>query len=97
MLVVAFSGKVGSGKSSVSAAVAQKLGWARVGFGDYVRKVALTQHLEATRQTLQDLGQHLLDTDARAFCEAVLAQAPISSSPLVIDGVRHEHVLQLLK
>ena len=97
MLVVAFSGKVGSGKSSVSAAVASALGWQRVSFGEYVRGVAQAQHLDDSRLTLQDLGEQLLAADARAFCANVLAQAPNRSEPLIIDGVRHIQVLRMLR
>ncbi|OWP61670.1 hypothetical protein CDA63_18170 [Hymenobacter amundsenii] len=97
MLVVAFSGKVGSGKSSVSAAVASVLGWQRVSFGEYVRGVAQAQHLDDSRLTLQNLGEQLLAADARAFCANVLAQAPNQSEPLIIDGVRHMQVLRMLR
>lgn len=97
MLVVALSGKVGSGKSSVSAAVASALGWQRVSFGEYVRGVAQAQQLDDSRLTLQNLGEELLAADARAFCANVLAQAATQSASLVVDGVRHEQVVALLR
>ena len=36
-VLLCFSGQIGSGKSSVSAAVAEALRWRRTGFGVYLR------------------------------------------------------------
>lgn len=96
-MVLTFSGKIGSGKSSISAAVAQVLHLPLVSFGGYVRKQAQLQQLEPTRKQLQDLGESLLQTDAQGFCAAVLAQAPSQNAGLVVDGIRHESVLQILR
>lgn len=96
-MVLAFSGKIGSGKSSISAAVAQALQLPLVSFGGYVRQQAQLLGLEPTRQQLQDLGESLLQADAQSFCAAVLAQAPNQDDGLVVDGIRHESVLQILK
>jgi cytidylate kinase len=96
-MVIAFSGKIGSGKSTVATALAQTLGLPQVSFGDYVRQQAQLRQLPQTRQQLQDLGEHLLQTDASAFCREVLGQAPNWPQGVVVDGVRHQDVLQLLR
>ncbi|GGG59562.1 AAA family ATPase [Hymenobacter glacieicola] len=96
-MIIAFSGKIGSGKSSVSAAVADVLNLPWVSFGDYVRKQARAQELEPTREHLQDLGQKLLRADAEAFCKAVLSQTPDWENGIVVDGVRHSDVLHIIK
>ncbi|GAA4506600.1 hypothetical protein GCM10023172_35970 [Hymenobacter ginsengisoli] len=96
-MVLAFSGKIGSGKSSVSAAAADALNLPWVSFGDYVRKQAVAKHLESSRQNLQDLGQKLLKADAEGFCQAVLSQAPDWQHGLVVDGIRHVDVLTIIK
>ena len=96
-MVLAFSGKIGTGKSSVSVAVAEGLHLPWVSFGDYVRKRAKAQELEPTRQHLQDLGQTLLLADADAFCAAVLAQVPDVENGFVVDGIRHSNVLHIIK
>lgn len=96
-MVLAFSGKIGSGKSSVSAAAADALNLSWVSFGDYVRKQAVAQQLEPSRQHLQDLGQKLLKADAEGFCQAVLSQAPDWQHGLVVDGIRHVDVLTIIK
>lgn len=90
-LVVSFAGQIGSGKSSVSRSLAESLKWPRAAFGDYLRKLAVEQGLDAgSRQVLQDLGQTLVEKDSRAFCRAVLLNGGFSpSSNLLVDGVRH--------
>ena len=96
-LVIAFSGKIGSGKSRVSAGVAAALGWPRVSFGDYVRSVARSQGLEETREVLQELGERLVAKDVEEFCRGVLAHYDWSSGePLVVDGLRHREVAKAL-
>lgn len=96
-MIVAFSGKIGSGKSAVSIAVAQALHLPQVSFGNYVRQQAQLRQLEPTRQHLQELGEHLLQTNALGFCRAVLDQEPNWTDGVVIDGIRHQTVLQLLR
>ena len=96
-MVLAFSGKIGSGKTSISKAVAAYLKWPRVSFGDYVRLIANQRQLSHERKDLQRLGEELLSTDIDSFCQAVLAQADRPEGNLIIDGVRHELVIKVLR
>lgn len=98
-LVLAFAGQIGSGKSSVSRAVAKELRCRYVSFGDYVREVARLRGLGSERVTLQDLGASLIqDRGWDQFCLAVLAQADWSpGEPLVIDGIRHSEAVYTLQ
>jgi cytidylate kinase len=100
-LLLCFSGQIGSGKSSVSAAVAEALGWRRTGFGDYLRgEIARSGGDPDDRQELQDLGQVRVDQDALYFCRDVLAAGGFQPGDnFVIDGIRHviifEHLSQV--
>lgn len=89
--IVCFSGKIGSGKSSVSKAVAQSLGCNRAGFGDYLRKlIVLAGGNPESRRELQDLGQALVQNDHSSFCEGLLSDVEYQiGADLVIDGIRH--------
>src|SRR4051812_46776907 len=99
--VVAFSGGIKGGKSSVSREVAARLEWPRVGFGDEVRSVVRSRSLDpCDRDTLQAVGQELVDTNARGFCQHVLSQAGsrwIPGGDLIIDGLRHVEVATALR
>lgn len=97
-LVVCFAGQIGSGKSSLSRALAGSLGWPRTAFGDYLRKEAAKIGQDPdSRQVLQDLGQSLVERDAKQFCRAVLADGGFApQGNLLVDGVRHVDVQRLI-
>ena len=96
--VIGFSGRIASGKSAISKALAADIGCRRVSFGDYVRKMAAEQGLAPTREVLQSLGEELEAADVKRFCRAVIDSAKWQSgSSLVIDGIRHVQVLKSLR
>ncbi len=98
-LLLCFSGQIGSGKSSVSAAVANALGWGRTGFGDYLRdEIARCGGDPDDRKALQDLGQARVDADGAAFCRDVLTAGGFQpGDDFVIDGIRHVNIFEILK
>ena len=96
--IVAFAGRIGAGKSSVAKALADHLGWKLASFGAYVRTVASSRGLSLSRETLQAIGEELEAADATALCRAVLDAASWKpEEPLVIEGIRHVRVLEILK
>jgi cytidylate kinase len=97
-LLACFSGEIGSGKSSVSTAVAQALGWRRTSFGDYLREqIASRGGNPDDRKSLQNLGQALVDADPAAFCRDVLAAGGFSpGDDFIIDGIRHVSIFESL-
>lgn len=98
-LLLCFSGQIGSGKSSVSTAVADALGWRRTGFGDYLRsEITRLGGNPDDRMALQELGQALVDADTEAFCREVLTAGKFKiGDDYVIDGVRHVNIFEALK
>lgn len=91
--VLAFSGGLGAGKSSLTNALHERLGWPRASFGDHVRKLALDNGLDwKDRAVLQQLGQALVLTNVEGFVDDVLAYAGEAPN-LILDGVRHVEVL----
>ncbi|GAP96587.1 AAA family ATPase [Leptolyngbya sp. NIES-2104] len=96
--VLAFSGSIASGKSTLSEELAKVLQWSRVSFGDYVRSVARSQGLTESREVLQAIGADLVERDLEGFCRAVLAQAGWQvGQPIIIDGIRHVKALDSLR
>jgi cytidylate kinase len=97
-VVIAIAGRIGSGKSSISIILASELGWKRASFGDFVRSVAAKRGQEPCREVLQEIGAELEANDPSAFCKEVLASAGWrSGEAVVIDGIRHESILAILK
>jgi dephospho-CoA kinase len=97
-IVLGFTGRIGSGKTTISSMIAERLGWPRVGFGEYVRKIAWSRGLAESREILQELGESLFSSDPEQFCRAVLAQVSWKQGePLIIDGIRHVAVVNQLR
>lgn len=95
--VVAFAGKIGSGKTTISTAVSHALGCKRASFGDYVRHVVSKRGLELTRENLQRIGTEILEADSFEFCKNVLEYSGWSQGEsVVIDGLRHSETIPLL-
>jgi dephospho-CoA kinase len=97
-VAVGFSGKIGSGKSEVSCALASKLGWRRASFGEHLRALARARGLSDSREVLQALGESLVAKDIRQFCQDVLFEANWTAGQgVVVDGIRHVEAIAALR
>ena len=95
--ILAFSGGLGVGKSSLTKAVERKIGWARASFGDHVREVAgAAGRDDKDRSELQRLGQALILTNPDGFVEDVVKRAG-GAERIILDGVRHVEALFTLR
>lgn len=96
--VLAISGAIASGKTTIARYVASAVGWPWTSFGAYVRAEAERRGFPDDRPTLQRLGDELVAHGIESFCRAVLVAAGWSpGSPAVLDGVRHVAVVQALR
>ena len=95
---IGFSGRIGSGKTTVSEAVAQALRWPLASFRDFVRSVASSRGFNANaREILQEIGKSLISKVWPRFCRDVLAAAGWQpGSGIVVDGIRHVEAVQNL-
>lgn len=98
-VILGFAGAIGSGKSTISSAVAEACGLSRVSFGDYVREQAKERGLDSiTREALQAVGSSLISEGWVPFCKSVLAMAQWKQNQsLVIDGIRHVEAVETLR
>jgi dephospho-CoA kinase len=98
-LVVSFAGQIGSGKSSVTVALADVLGWRRTGFGDYLRaEIARRGGDPGSREALQDLGLSLVEGEPGVLCRKVLESAGFQpGGNLLVDGVRHFEIQTIIR
>lgn len=96
--VLALAGKINSGKSTIASIYAQFYNCPYVSFGEYVRYITKQRGLADIRENWQRVGEELVETDPELFCRAVLAQADWKpGQQLVIDGIRHAKINNLLK
>ena len=93
-MIIVFSGALGSGSSDLSRLVADRLGWPRVKFSDYIRIVARARGEDASdRGVLQRIGQELVQTQRGDFVREVLAAVEWRAAGcLVVDGLRHAEI-----
>lgn len=97
--ILAFSGQIGSGKSSLAGAISEKLRWKLGSFGDFVRQEAHKRGINSeSRWALQELGMLLVTTNLGGFCAGFLRSIAYSPGEnLVLDGIRHEVVLKTIR
>lgn len=98
--VICLSGRIGSGKTSVSTALAARRHAAAASFGAYIRSVASARRLDGSqREVLQDLGAEVIaDHGHEWLCREVIAAAGWKGDrDLVVDGIRHVEVFEAIK
>lgn len=92
------SGRIGSGKTSLAVALAERLDCPRASFGDYVRSVASERGLDASeRDVLQTVGDELIANGWDTFCSAVLRAAGYTDGSVVVDGIRHTDAAKTMR
>ncbi len=88
--VIGLSGKLGSGKSSLASILADRSGWRRAAFGDYLRHLASQRRTGMDRASLQQLGDEQIALGWDQFCSNVLAYFNWKPGQgLVVEGIRH--------
>jgi adenylate kinase family enzyme len=99
-VVIGLSGRTRSGKSTIAAALVERLGWPNASFGDFVRAEAATRGIGEEREGLQELGEALIaELGWPEFCTRTLRHSGLdgSSVPCIVDGVRHVDALTTLR
>jgi cytidylate kinase len=94
--MILIAGSVRSGKSTLAKRIVERFGGMRVGFGDAVRQATSALGLPANRESWQQVGEEWVARDPMGLCDAALASAA-GQARVVVDGVRHHHVYDLLR
>jgi len=98
-VVIGFSGRIKSGKTTISKAVAESLGIEHASFGDFVRYEATRRGVDPeSRHNLQAIGESLIEERGwPQFCRDVLQHAGWKHShPIIVDGIRHVNAVNAL-
>lgn len=98
-VVLAFSGPIGSGKSSLAKAISYEFGFPRVSFGGYVRHLVRQYGGdESDRKALQDEGERQVKRDPGAFLLATLDYHDVDkANSFVVEGLRHTSILNEMR
>lgn len=96
-VLVAVAGPMGVGKTTTCQALANRLGWPSVSFGDFVRAEATRRGIRETRDELQHLGQELAARPQELVAGVIGGADPHSGRGIVVDGVRHIAVVRALR
>jgi cytidylate kinase len=97
-VIIAISGKMASGKTTLAKALAEEVGGTAVSFGDHVRAIAASQGRPFDRGTLQEIGQAAVEADATKFAVDTLDGSKLAAGAiLVLEGLRHVSVRDALR
>jgi len=94
--VIALSGKISSGKSTVADFINKNYNFPIVSFGAYLKSYCLSKNLPTTRETLQNVGEKLIQKDPERFLINVINFNTEKSDIIILDGVRHKIILEAL-
>lgn len=96
--IICLAGGAASGKTAIAQALADRLTACSIrSFGDIVRTRAAGDGLSLDRTTLQMVGSALIQEGWPSFVDAVLADLPIDSDHLIVDGIRHPQAISQIR
>lgn len=86
-------GKICSGKSTLASDLSKWLGIPKCSFGSYLLNYAKDRNMQTDRETLQTLGESLIQKDHETFFKDVIAFGDINNEKVIFEGVRHHSIL----
>ena len=95
--IIGIGGKICSGKSFVAAIISKQYGFPVASFGSYLRFYCHEKKLSDDRENLQDLGEKFVKEKPRQFLLDVIHHFIGDSSSIIIEGIRHKIILDLIK
>lgn len=95
-LTIGIIGRISVGKSSIAKALSQSTGIPNTSFGAFLVKYSSLNNLAIDRKALQDLGENFINMDSKKFLAMVLESVP-NSNKIILEGIRHQVILNELK
>lgn len=93
-----FAGGIATGKTTLATATASATGYPRMSFGGALRQIASKNGWRYDRESLQALGQaRIEDMGYDGFLRWIVSETDYDwSAPLIVDGVRHGAIFEIL-
>ena len=95
-LTIGIIGRISVGKSSIAKALSQSTGIPNTSFGAFLVKYSNLNNLSIDRKALQDLGENFINKDPKIFLTMVL-ESITNSNKIILEGIRHQVILNELK
>jgi dephospho-CoA kinase len=92
-LLICLLGKICSGKSTIGQMLSENLVIPKSSFGGYLIHYSNMRDLPTDRQSLQNLGEKLIESNALWFLNETIDFGRGQSKSLILDGVRHKVIL----
>ncbi|XVJ66917.1 MAG: AAA family ATPase [Lacibacter sp.] len=91
-------GEISSGKSTLAKLLSNQLQMPIASFGGYLMHYCNENNIpENQRGNLQDLGQFMVDSDAKGFLKKVIAYSKLNVTNVIFEGVRHLVIIDAIK
>ena len=89
-------GRICSGKSSLARSLSESLNIPKASFGGYLVELAPEFNLKVSRDSLQNLGQSLINSNPEKFLADVIEFSG-SSEEMIFEGVRHKIIKEKIE
>ena len=90
-------GKISSGKSTLAKQISNELNFPIASFGGYLLNYSRTNGLKLDRDSLQNLGDSFIKSNALSFLENVVNFSVKDADNAIFEGVRHKSIFDLIK
>jgi len=90
-------GRICSGKTYTADLISKKNAYPIASFGGYLKSYSEKNFLPIGRKALQDLGEEFIKTKPEHFLNEVIDYSIGNSDSIIIEGVRHISIFQLIK
>jgi dephospho-CoA kinase len=89
-------GAICSGKSYTANLLSERINYPVASFGKYLKKYCEDHNLPTDRNTLQNVGEKFVETIPQQFLADVINHFIGNSSNMIIEGVRHSVIFNLI-
>lgn len=90
-------GQISCGKSTLAKGISHHLDIPIASFGGYLAAYARKNGLSTDRDSLQNIGQMMIDTSVDDFLHNVIASSSYMRGKLIFEGVRHHAILKAIE